>query len=90
MLARIDIHHDNQQTILLEAQTRIDAEMQKMGFEQIRKPLLASKLCLMFYQLRDPEAGVFPALLTHAIDSLNNAPNLYKIECRLMADSSMP
>jgi hypothetical protein len=88
MLVLIDIMHLGDQVDLQEAQDHLDHEMSTMGFTKL-KELNEARVRHVYYELFDMRMGVRPEYLNGKILELNQRPDRYRLECKLIANRNM-
>jgi hypothetical protein len=89
-LLRIDITYDNNEAVLADARRTVERYLSPRGLRRVGQPLLDNGMCSLFYELNDPRIGVNPTALHEDIVAMNDDPTRYRIEGRLVPDSSRP
>ncbi len=89
MLLLVEIQHLNEAT-LLEAQEDLDGEMLKMGFTKLGTMRVPPNICQAYYDICDMSVGLRPHYLSEKINQLNQKPDQFHFEFKLIAQKKMP
>lgn len=88
MLVLVDIMHLGDQVDLQEAQDNLANEMTRMGFTKLRE-LNEARVRHVCYDLHDMRMGIRPEYLSDRTREMNQRPDRYRLECKLIANQSM-
>jgi hypothetical protein len=83
------VQHFDEAT-LLEAQEDLDGEMPKMGFTKLGTMRVPPNICQAYYDIYDMSVGLRPDYLSGKINQLNQKPDQFHFEFKLIAEKKMP